>query len=358
MAGGVSGRALPRLDCRLAESAAPGFRGDQRGWAPPDGRRLSALGETGLLEALVGLAAADGRLAIGPGDDAAVWELEGRALAITTDSLVERVDFLPSFQSPREVGFKAWSAAASDLAAMGFGADLGVACLICSPDTFAGTVLGIQEGMVEAARRDGAQLAGGDVSSTDGPLTIAVTVLGSGPPGQAVRLSGALPGDVVAVTGSLGGAAAALRLLESGRVPPESWRRRLVAPVARLAEGQRLRAAGAHAMTDLSDGLLVDASRLAAASSCQLELWADHLPLERDLEAFFPGESLQLGAAGGEDYELLVCLPEALARDLGAQSQGVGTSVVGRVCQGAGVRLLESPGGSVVPLSSRGFRHF
>lgn len=342
----------------MAESANPGSRRDQRGWAPPDGRRLSAVGETGLLAALVGLAAADGRLAIGPGDDAAVWELDGRALAITTDSLVERVDFLPSFQSPWEVGVKAWSAAASDLAAMGFSADLGVACLICSPDTFEGTVLGIQEGMVAAARRDGALLAGGDVSSTDGPLTIAVTVLGSGPPGQAVRLAGALPGDVVAVTGCLGGAAAALHLLQTGRVPPESWRLRLVAPAARLAEGQRLRAAGAHAMTDLSDGLLVDASRLAAASSCQLDLWADRLPLERDLEHFFPGESLQLGAAGGEDYELLVCLPESLASDLNLLSEGVGISVIGTVCRGAGVRLLEHPAGPEVPLSARGFRHF
>ena len=342
----------------MAEPATPEPRPDQCGWAPTDGRRLSAVGETGLLAALVGLAADDGRLAIGPGDDAAVWDVNGRALAITTDSLVERVDFLRSFQSPWEVGVKAWSAAASDLAAMGFGADLGVACLICSPDTFEGTILGIQEGMVEAARQDGALLAGGDVSSTDGPLTIAVTVVGSGPPGGAVRLSGALPGDLVAVTGRLGGAAAALRLLESGRVPPESWRRRLVAPVARLAEGQRLRAAGAHAMTDLSDGLLVDAARLAAASSCQLELWADHLPLEHELEHFFPAESLQLGAAGGEDYELLVCLPGPLARNLSSLSGGAGISVVGTVCPGDGVRLLEHPDGPEVALSGRGFRHF
>jgi thiamine-monophosphate kinase len=306
----------------------------------------------------VGLAAGDGRLAIGPGDDSAVWELAGRDLAITTDSLVERVDFLRSFQTPWEVGLKAWGAAASDLAAMGLGVEFGVACLICSPDTFEGTVLDIQEGMVEAARRDGALLAGGDVSSTDGPLTVAVTVLGSGPAGQAVRLGGARPGDLVAVTGRLGGAAAALRLLQSGRVPPEPWRRRLVAPVPRLAEGQGLRAAGVHAMTDLSDGLLVDAARMARASSCRLELWADHLPLESELEHFFPGESLQLGAAGGEDYELLACLPEPVARALGSSSGGTNISVVGRVSDGDGVRLLESPDGAEVDLPAQGFRHF
>jgi thiamine-monophosphate kinase len=306
----------------------------------------------------VGLAAGDGRLAIGPGDDSAVWELAGRDLAITTDSLVERVDFLRSFQTPWEVGLKAWGAAASDLAAMGLGVEFGVACLICSPDTFEGTVLDIQEGMVEAARRDGALLAGGDVSSTDGPLTVAVTVLGSGPAGLAVRLGGARPGDLVAVTGRLGGAAAALRLLQSGRVPPEPWRRRLVAPVPRLAEGQGLRAAGVHAMTDLSDGLLVDAARMARASSCRLELWADHLPLESELEHFFPGESLHLGAAGGEDYELLACLPEPVARALGSSSGGTNISVVGRVSDGDGVRLLESPDGAEVDLPARGFRHF
>ncbi|MDA8395709.1 MAG: thiamine-phosphate kinase [Candidatus Dormibacteraeota bacterium] len=306
----------------------------------------------------MGLAAGDGRLAIGPGDDAAVWELGGRALAITTDSLVERVDFLRSFQTPWEVGLKAWGAAASDVAAMGFGVEFGVACLICSPDTFEGTVLDIQEGMVEGARRDGALLAGGDVSSTDGPLTIAVTVVGSGPAGQAVRLGGAVPGDAVAVTGRLGGASAALQLLEHGAVPPEAWRRRLVAPVPRLAEGRRLRAAGAHAMTDLSDGLLLDAARLAAASSCRLELWADHLPLEHRLEHFFPGGSLQLGAGGGEDYELLVCLPEPVARQLSSASRGTGISVVGTVREGEGVRLLERPDGPDVALPDQGFRHF
>ncbi len=306
----------------------------------------------------MGLAAGDGRLAIGPGDDAAVWELDGRALAITTDSLVERVDFRRAFQTPWEVGLKAWGAAVSDLAAMGFEAELGVACLMCSPDTFEGTVLDIQEGMLEGARRDGAVLAGGDVSSTDGPLTIAVTVLGSGPSGQGVRLGGAVPGDAVAVTGRLGGAAAALQLLERGTVPPESWRQRLVAPVPRLAEGRRLRAAGAHAMTDLSDGLLVDAGRLAAASSCRIELWADHLPLESELEHFFPGGSLQLGAGGGEDYELLVCLPEPVARELTSISGGAGISVVGRACQGEGVLLLERPEGPEVGPPAPGFRHF
>ncbi len=322
------------------------------------GRRLSALGETSVLAALVELAAGDGRLAIGPGDDAAVWELGGRAMAITTDSLVERVDFLRSFQTPWEVGLKAWGAAASDLAAMGFGVDFGLACLICSPDTFEGTVLDIQEGMVEAASRDGALLAGGDVSSTDGPLTIAVTVVGSGPSGQAVRLGGAQPGDMVVVTGSLGGAAAALRLLESGRVPPEPWRLRLVAPLPRLAEGRWLRTAGAHAMTDLSDGLLVDAARVAKASSCRLELWADHLPLESELEHFFPGGSLPLGAAGGEDYELLACLPEPAARALGSFSGDTRISVVGRVSEGEGVRLMERPDGPEVALPAQGFRHF
>lgn len=342
----------------MADGAGSGPRPDRRGWAPPGGRQVQAAGETELLAALVGMAAGDGRLAVGPGDDAAVWEVGGQALAITTDSLVERVDFLRSFQSPWEVGLKAWSAAASDLAAIGFRADFGVACLICSPDTFEGTVLDIQAGMVEAARRDGALLAGGDVSSTDGPLTIAVTVVGSGPRGEAVRLAGAAPGDLVAVTGRLGGAAAALRLLKAGRVPPESWRRRLVAPVPRLQEGQWLRAAGAHAMTDLSDGLLVDADRVAAASSCQLELWADHLPLEGELERLFPGESLQLGAAGGEDYELLVCLPEPVAENLRAWPGEAGIAVIGAVCPGSGVRLLEHRGGAEVALPTLGFRHF
>ena len=315
------------------------------------------MGETRLLAELVAGAGGQGGLAVGTGDDAAVWEVGGRALAITTDSLVEGVDFRQSFQTPREVGLKAWGAAASDLAAMGFRADLGVACLICSADTFEGTVLDVQAGLVEGARRDGAVLAGGDVSATDGPLTIAVTVVGSGSPGTAVRLAGARPQDLVVVTGRLGGAAAALLTFERGHLPPDHWRQRLAVPRPRLAEGQRLLAAGAHAMTDISDGLLVDSARLAQASSCRLELWADRIPLEDDLDGLFPGRGLELAAGGGEDYELLACLPQAALDSLAREVAGGALTVIGQVTSGEGIQLLDHPGGSELSLGG-GFRHF
>lgn len=327
--------------------------------APHSPRPLRVVGETGLLEALVGSAFAAGALEVGPGDDAAVWRVGPRAVAVTTDALVEGVDFIRATQTPYEVGLKAWGAAASDLAAMGFGVDLGVACLICRPDTEEAAVLAIQMGLVDGARRDGACLAGGDVSSIDGPLSVAVTAIGSGDPGSAVLLSGARPGEAVVVTGSLGEAGGALHLLQEGEDPPEAWRRRLAVPEPRLAEGRALRLAGTSAMTDLSDGLLLDAGRIAGASGCQLELWADRLPLGAGLRERLPGLALQLAASGGEDFELLACLAESRLPALATGWEGRGVTVIGVVREGSGVRLLEGRGGAELHGGAwGGFRHF
>lgn len=339
-----------------ASAEAPERFGWESSGASP---HLRDLGETELLGLLVGTAAEGARLEVGPGDDSAVWRVGEVSVAVTTDSLVEDVDFRRDWQSPYEVGLKAWGAAASDLAAMGFGADLGLACLVCRPETAVAAVVAIQAGLVAAARRDGATLAGGDVSSTSGPLTIAVSALGRGEPGSAVRLGGARPGDLVVVTGVLGEAAAALERLEAGGEVPEGWRRRLTAPAPRLMEGQELRRVGASALTDLSDGLLLDAGRIAAASRCRVELFADRLPLGAGLELLGGERALRLAVTGGEDFELLACLPPHRLPALTPRGEGSRISVVGQVVAGAGAVLLEHEAGAEVMLGGRGgFRHF
>lgn len=279
---------------------------------------------------------------------------------ISTDALVEEVDFVRAWQLPYEVGLKAYGAAASDLAAMGAEPQLVVTCLICTPDTELSTVRAIQLGMADAARSEGAVVAGGDVSSGSGPLVLAVTVVGSVPEGKPVRISGAHPGDAVVVTGALGGAAAAVAAFKRGQQPEADWRARLVSPRPRTAEGSALRRAGASAMTDMSDGLLVDAGRLARASGVKVAIWYDALPLAPGLDRLPGAEGLELAVAGGEDFELLASVaPAGLGALLRAWDGPQPLTLVGEVLPGAGVQLLDRRGGVEIPRGGGfGFRHF
>lgn len=330
----------------------------EAGWSG-SGVSLGDVGETELVAELCATAGV-GDLEIGPGDDAAAWIPAPGFEVITTDSLVEGVDFLRSTQSPYEVGLKAFSAAASDLAAMGARPRLVVTCLVCPGETDFRAVRAIQRGLVDAATLEGAVVAGGDVSSGTGPLMLAVTVVGSLPDGRPVRLGGAGPGDALLLTGTLGGAAAALAALRAGVPPRPEWKARLVTPRPRTREGSALMRGGASAMTDISDGLLVDAGRMAAASGARLVIWSDRLPLAPGLGGMPLPERLPLAVAGGEDFELLATVPGAALDGLLRSWDGPEPlSVIGEVTKGVGVRLLDREAGAEVKLEGGlGFRHF
>jgi thiamine-monophosphate kinase len=172
---------------------------------------------------------------------------------------------------------------------------------------------------------------------------------------------------VVAVTGELGGAAAAVALLESGGPAEEGdltpdVRERLIArqldPRPRLALGRALAAAGATAMIDVSDGLGADASHLAAASGCGMEIDLPRLPLADGVAAVAgdAGAALELAAGGGEDFELLATLPPdriAEARSAVADA-GSELTEIGYAGQGGVVTLRRGDGSEVEP---RGFDH-
>ena len=246
----------------------------------------------------------------------------GHRLVVTTDVLVEGVDFSAALSEPEDWGWKAVVANLSDLAAMAAEARWLVLALTVPEATPVATLERVYAGVGQACRAFGVALVGGDVSA--GPaLSLAVTALGEAE--RAVPRSGARPGDRLAVSGPLGAAAAGLAMLSSvdpaaadllARFPGLAAAHRR--PVPALAMGLALARAGATAMIDVSDGLAGDALHLAEASGTGLEIHDSAVPLApgvAEAAALLGHDPLALALGGGEDFVLAAALPRTA--DLG-----------------------------------------
>jgi thiamine-monophosphate kinase len=285
---------------------------------------LGALGEIAVLARIFPRLPESGAALLGPGDDAAVLAAPDGRYVVTTDMLVHGPDFRWEFSSPEDLGWKAAATNLSDVAAMG-ARPTALVVALAAP---AATPVDVLEGFCDGLRLACAELApgcgvvGGDLSTSD-VFTIAVTAFGDLEGRAPVRRSGARPGDVVAVAGQLGVAARGLRLLfELGR--QEAVRRdapaveRQLRPMPPIALGPVAADAGATAMMDVSDGLALDARRLAQASVVDLEL-----------EGLGDDE-----LRGGEDHSLLATFPPDAVLPDGFRRIGSVVAGTGRVLAG------------------------
>jgi thiamine-monophosphate kinase len=280
-------------------------------------RPLSELGEFGLLAELERRGLASGLNAEG-----AVLE---DGLVVTQDLLVEGVHFRRDRGSWRDLGYKAAAVNLSDLAAMA-AAPIGLLVGLGAPGELDGEyITELYEGLNELR----VPLLGGDTVAAD-HVILAVAALGRSErvPGRA----GARPGDVLVVTGALGAAAAGLYALEHDLGGFDELVARHRRPPLRLDEGRRLGSV-AHALVDISDGVLSDAARIAERSGCKLVVDLDRLPRAAGIEevADLPFWTM------GEDYELLA----ALAPD---DAEASGFPIVGRCEEGSGVEPGEPLG--------------
>lgn len=313
-------------------------------------------GEAELLRRILERVPSADAAALGAGDDAAVLSTPDGRVVITTDLMVEGPDFRLAWSSARDLARKACASNLADVAAMGAAPTAITVALALPSETSVSWVEELAEGFADglAAMAPDCGVIGGDLS-TSGQLTIAITAFGDLRGGEAVLRSGARPGDVLALSGPAGRSGAGLSLLYSlardaggaalaegiaalrSRGPAVAsvvdWH---VAPTIDASLGLAARAAGATAMMDVSDGLLLDSMRLARASRVQLEITTSSLASDVDaveaaLAAAMPGladgdrraRALELVVVGGEDHGLLATFPAGAALPDGFRAIGV-----------------------------------
>lgn len=305
-------------------------------------RRVS--GEADLIRALRALA--HDPAARGLADDAAVLDWGGKRLVLTHDMLVESVHFLPD-DPPESVAWKLLAVNLSDLAAKGarpLGALMGY-----SLRGDAAWDAAFVRGLAVALDHFGVPLLGGDTVRAPSRM-LGLTLLGEAT-GSVPDRRGANMGDALFVTGSLGDAALGLSLLQSGATEPVSLIEAYRLPMPQLEAGALI-SVFSPAMMDVSDGLLIDAARMAEASQVGIRIDLDAIPLSPAFTAL-AGQDRQArlaAATGGDDYQLLF----VSGRPLPALPCPV--TRIGQIVRGSSIQLYDS--GGEVPLPDRlGWEH-
>ena len=282
----------------------------------------------------------------GVGDDAACLSVpEGMHLLVSTDTLVANVHFLTSWDA-YDIGYRSVMVNLSDIAAMG-GVPRWVTLALTLPVVDAAWIAQLSRGIFAALDAHDVALVGGD--TTQGPLSLTITVHGLVPKGKAVRRNGAAVGDGIYVTGPLGGAAACLAALQAEEIPSAEWMTRLVRPKARLDFVPILQSF-ASAAIDISDGLSADLHHICVASEVGACLWRHRIPCD---------SSLDFALSGGDDYELCFTVSPAKEQAFldGLAQLGLPCFNIGVIEAAPGLRIA-TPDGKAAALSARGYRHF
>jgi thiamine-monophosphate kinase len=297
----------------------------------------------------------------GIGDDAAVWQpSRSHRSVISTDMLVEGVDFTRDLMSLEDAGWRAMAASLSDIAAMGARPVLATVALGMQQSAAGDEIVALYRGLSTCAAKYKTRIVGGDLSRA-GAMTIAITVVGEIRPSNAKTRDGGHPGDVLAVTGSLGAARAGLELssgpakLASGFI--EEAQRAFRRPEPRLAEGRFLAASrNVTAMMDISDGLSIDLHRFAATSGCGATVEA--VPVAESARALAEARNEDPRAfalAAGEDFELLAAVRARAFPHLAARYK----AYFGRELTRIGVlRAQSGVEWNGAPLERSGWDHF
>ena len=306
----------------------------------------------------------------GPGglelrDDAALIAGDaGRQFVVTADAIIAGVHYLPD-DPPDLVARKLLRVNLSDLAAMGARPRHYLLTTALPASLGDDWVEKFASGLGEDQRHYGIDLLGGDSVATEGPAVLSLTAIGEVAVGGEIRRSGARVGDEIWVSGTIGDALLGLAALRGGyaelTADQQSYLiQRFQLPEPRVELGPRL-AGIAHAMLDVSDGLVADLGHICEASQVGATVTLSELPFSAPARQIAAGVSelpVQLATAG-DDYELLfTALPEASEqiRQLSAEL-ALPITRIGTIEIGVGVRLV-GVDGKLVPIATGGYRHF
>lgn len=308
--------------------------------------------------------------ALGLADDAAVIAPPaGCDLVLKADGIVGGMHFFPD-DPPDAVARKALRVNLSDLAAKA-AKPLGFLLTLALPQEIGDAWLApFARGLGADADLFGCPLFGGDTDRTDGPITISIAVFGTVPHGKMVRRAGARPGDRVVVTGTIGDAALGLRLRRDDAVAgrwglargqQDHLRSRYLLPQPRTAIAEALRAHASAAM-DVSDGLAGDLAKLCRVSGVATDIEVERVPLSGAARTALANEPalIETIITGGDDYEVLACVPAGEVVELrrAASVAGIAVTEIGTVAAGQGQARFLDARGTPLELARPAFSHF
>ena len=323
---------------------------------------LGAVGELAALARIIPILPESDSTVLGPGDDAAVIAAPDGRVVVTTDMMLHGPDFRTAWSTMHDLGWKAAATNLSDVAAMGARPTALVVALAAPADTQVAELEAFAEGLRDACVElaPGCGVVGGDLSVARA-LTIAVTAFGDLNDRDPVRRDGARPGDVIAVSGPLGLAAEGLATLfehavDASGAPDAALAAELrqqhpaglvaqLRPRPPIVDGVAAALAGASSMLDLSDGLALDARRIARASGVVLDLDSSLVREVALAHGLDPAADPLLALTGGEDHSLLATFPADVAPP--QRPLPGGFRVIGRVVEagwhGAGLHVDGQP---------------
>lgn len=291
---------------------------------------------------------------VGIGDDCAILDVpDNMQLAVSTDTLVEGVHFLPETE-PTSLGHKVLAVNLSDLAAMG-AKPAWVSMAITLPSIDKEWLSKFTTGFFALANQHDVKLIGGD--TTQGPLSITINIMGLLPVGQRLLRSGAKVGDDIYVSGTIGGAG--LGLLKAKQASDNSEDVDLqsyLKPMPKIKLGQKL-LNSASACIDISDGLSADLNHILKASAVGAKLDHDLLPINESVRE----HARQLGDelwpySTGDDYELCFTLPKKLSQEAMDVINNCSITKVGVIESELGLRI-DMKNGQLISLA-KGYEHF
>ncbi len=312
---------------------------------------IAELGEFGLIEKLMGTV----------GDDA----VETSSNLVSTDLLLEGVDFDLSYFPLKHLGYKAVTVGVSDILAMNGVPRKVLLGIGVSAKSGIEDLEELYEGVRTACAELGVELAGGDTSASVNGLVLSITALGDA--NNPVKRSGAAMNDLICITGDLGAAYMGLHLLErekrafAGHEAPqpdfeghEYLLERWLRPRARLDVIESLREAEIvpTSMIDLSDGLASDLLHICRSSECGARIYLERIPIARQTHAMaeeLHADPVVAALNGGGDYELLFTVPLSMQEQVMRMG---GIDIIGHITPATAGAILVTPDGSEIPITS------